>query len=98
MPRKVRASPAAEEIATKLARAILQIEMKKRGVSYRDLTEKLNLARIEDNEANVRNKIGRGTFSASFFLTCLLLMRAKQIDLEWSFEEMEKLLKVGDES
>ncbi len=92
MPKKVETSPVIEELAERTARTILQIEMKKKGWSYRDLAERLNIAGIEDNEANVRNKIGRGTFSASFLLMCLMLMNCHQVDLVWAVEEAEKLL------
>jgi hypothetical protein len=65
------------------AKRILQIEMKKRGLGYRELTEKLNQLKdwAPENERNVRNKIGRGTFSAAFMVECLLAMGCRSIDL-----------------
>jgi hypothetical protein len=92
MPKKVPISSAAAELTTRMASAILQIEMKKQGISYGDLARRLRLFEIEDNEANVRNKIGRGTFSAWFFLGCLLVMGCKKIDLEWTVDEYSKLV------
>jgi len=35
------------------------------------LTDKLNEMGIEEKEANVRNKIGRGKFSAAFMAECM---------------------------
>lgn len=47
---------------------ILKAEIKRAGHTYASLTEKLNEMGIEEKEANVRNKIGRGKFSAAFML------------------------------
>jgi hypothetical protein len=70
-----------EHMMGQYARTLLQIEMKKRGLKYRDLTEKLNINDPNENERNVRNKIARGTFSAGFFVSCLLAMGCKTLPL-----------------
>ena len=96
MPRKVETNLVIEKLATRTARTILQIEMKKKGWTYRDLAERSNVNGIADNEANVRNKIGRGTFSARFFIMCLILMNCHQVDLVWAIQEAEKHLNEGE--
>ncbi len=50
---------------------ILKGEIKRAGLTYASLTEKLNQMGIDEKEVNVRNKIGRGKFSAAFMMQCL---------------------------
>ena len=45
---------------------LLKAELKRRGVTYAELA-----ARIGDKEANVRNKLARGKFSAAYLLQSL---------------------------
>ena len=52
---------------------ILKAELKRQGVTYAQLAE-----RIGDKEVNIRNKLSRGKFSAAFFLRCL---DAAQVEL-----------------
>jgi hypothetical protein len=64
------------------ARLIMQVEMAKRDMSYRELTEKINAKfKITENERNIRNRVARGTFTAGFFLMCLIAMDCKQIEI-----------------
>jgi hypothetical protein len=50
---------------------LLKGELKRRGVGYRDLSERLAKLGIHESEANIANKISRGGFSAVFLLQCL---------------------------
>ncbi|WP_249139091.1 DUF6471 domain-containing protein [Actibacterium sp. MT2.3-13A] len=45
---------------------LLKAELKRKGVTYAQLADL-----IGDKEANIRNKLSRGKFSAAFFLHCL---------------------------
>jgi hypothetical protein len=45
--------------------------LKKRDLSYFDLTEKLADIGVKTDRRIVNNKIGRGTFSAVFFFQCM---------------------------
>jgi Domain of unknown function (DUF6471) len=54
-----------------LVKGLLKAELKRRNLSYADLAEKLAAIGIKDNERNISNKIGRGTFTAIFFIQCL---------------------------
>lgn len=58
------------------AKRILKAEMQRRGVSYKELAETLRErgAGAGANEANIRNQINRGGFSAGFFIECCLAM------------------------
>lgn len=45
---------------------MLKAELKRKGVTYAQLAEM-----IGDKEVNIRNKLARGKFTASFLLHCL---------------------------
>lgn len=45
---------------------LLKAELKRAGMTYAQLAEK-----IGDKEPNVRNKLSRGKFTAAFMLRCL---------------------------
>jgi hypothetical protein len=53
------------------AKGLLKAELKRKGVTYRDLAAKLETMGIRESEANIANKISRGGFSAVFLLQCL---------------------------
>ena len=60
----------------------LKAELKRQGLSYADLAKKLAAVGVHDKEANIKNKIGRGTFSAVFFFQCMKAIGCKTIHLE----------------
>jgi 3-mercaptopyruvate sulfurtransferase SseA len=53
------------------AKGLLKSELKKRGVSYKQLAEKLAELGIEESDRNIANKLARGGFSAVFLIQCL---------------------------
>ena len=55
---------------------ILKAELKRKGVTYAQLAEK-----IGDKEPNVRNKLSRGKFTAAFLLQCLTSVGVEKVDL-----------------
>jgi hypothetical protein len=68
LPRKE--DPINQEFET-LAKNLLKGELKRRGVTYAQLAEKLATIGVQENERNLNNKISRGGFSAAFLLQCL---------------------------
>lgn len=62
--------PVNKEYETK-AKNLLKGELKRRGVTYAQLAEKLAEIGVQENERNLNNKISRGGFSAAFLLECL---------------------------
>ena len=68
--KKVQIMPDRPEYEKKMS-LILKSEIKRAGLTYSTLTDKLNDMGIEEKEANVRNKIGRGKFSAAFMAECM---------------------------
>ncbi len=48
------------------AAGLLKAELKRKGVTYAQLADL-----VGDKEANIRNKLSRGKFTAAFLLQCL---------------------------
>lgn len=63
------------------AKGILKAEIARRHLSYKDLVEKLNAIGVSETEANLRNKVSRGGFSAGFFVQCLVAIGAHTLRL-----------------
>ncbi|WP_461221618.1 DUF6471 domain-containing protein [Methylobacterium sp. CM6247] len=63
------------------AKNLLKAELKRKGVSYRDLVEKLAPLGVEETERNIANKISRGGFTAVFLLQCLEAIGAKSLNI-----------------
>jgi hypothetical protein len=64
------------------AKNLLKAELKRRGLSYRDLAEKLATIDVQETERNLNNKVSRGGFSAAFLLQCLVAIGASTLRLE----------------
>ena len=60
---------------------ILKGELKRRGVTYAQLVEKLAAIGVHETEPNVRNKLARGKFTAVFLVQCLEAIGATEIRL-----------------
>ena len=52
-------------------KGILKGELKRRNVSYQQLSDRLADMGLHEGEKNIRNKISRGGFSAVFLIQCL---------------------------
>ena len=63
-------------------KGMLKAELKRQNLSYADLAEKLAAIGIKDNELNIKNKIGRGSFTAVFFVQCMKAIGCRTIHLE----------------
>ncbi|MGB7655422.1 MAG: DUF6471 domain-containing protein [Novosphingobium sp.] len=61
------------------AKNLLKAELKRRGVTYAGLAEKLAGIGISENERNLNNKISRGGFTAAFLLQCLTAIGTNDI-------------------
>jgi hypothetical protein len=60
---------------------LLKSELKRAGLKYGDLVEKLAEIGVEEKEVNVRNKLSRGSFTAAYFLQCLEAIGAREVRL-----------------
>jgi hypothetical protein len=65
-----------------LVKGLLKAELKRRNLSYADLADRLAAIGVKDNRRNITNKIGRGNFTAIFFVQCMQAIGAKTIHLE----------------
>lgn len=61
---------------------LLKAELKRRNVSYRDLVEKLAALGVAETERNLANKISRGSYTAVFFIQCLVAIGCSTLRLE----------------
>lgn len=64
------------------AKNILKSELKRRGITYADLAERLQTLGVKENERNLANKISRGSFTAAFFMMCMDVIGASNVALE----------------
>lgn len=64
------------------AKGILRAEMLRKGMSYADLVRVLGENGVKESEANLRNKLSRGSFTAAFLFECLSAMGVKTLHLD----------------
>ena len=64
-----------------VAKNLLRAELKRRGLTYRDLADRLAQIGVRDNERNLANKISRGGFSAAFLIECLDAIGCRTVDI-----------------
>jgi ribosomal protein L20 len=60
---------------------MLKAELKRQGVTYGQLVEKLAEIGVEEKEVNIRNKLARGKFSAAFLVQCLRAIGVQSLRL-----------------
>lgn len=66
----------------KKASALIKAELKKKDVSYIELSQRLAAIGVPDNPNNVNGKINRGAFGFDFFLQCMHVIGTQTIRLE----------------
>jgi hypothetical protein len=64
-----------------LAKNVLKGELKRKGVTYAQLVEKLAKLEIHETERNLNNKISRGGFTAAFLFQCLIAIEVREVRL-----------------
>ena len=65
-----------------MAANLLKAELKRKGVTYAQLVEKLAAIGVDEKEVNIRNKLSRGKFTAAFLLQCLRAIGAHSLQLD----------------
>lgn len=60
---------------------LLKAELKRKGVTYAQLVDKLAEIGVDEKEVNIRNKLSRGKFTAAFMLQCLEVIGAAELRL-----------------
>jgi hypothetical protein len=76
-----KSNPLVQEYEEK-AKNLLKAELKRKGIGYRDLAEKLTALGLPETERNLANKISRGGFTAAFLIQCLSAIGASALRLE----------------
>lgn len=68
----------------------LRRQLRLRNMRYQDLSRLLyEKLEVEQTEANLKTKIGRGNFGAQLFMMCLTVLEIKTLDLS----EIDELIK-----
>lgn len=62
-------------------RNILKGELKRRGISYKELADRLNKIGVDENAHNLTNKIHRASFNAVFFFQCMDVIGCNKIEI-----------------
>ena len=60
---------------------LLKSELKRAGVTYKELVVKLEAIGIHEKEVNIRNKLARGKFPAAFLFYCLDAIEVTELRL-----------------
>ena len=61
---------------------LLKSQLKLKGITYAQLVERLAEIDVAETEANVRNKLSRGKFTAAFLLQCLEAIGTRSLSLD----------------
>lgn len=63
------------------AKNLLRSELKRKGVTYAQLSDLLRKIGVQENEKNIANKISRGVFTMAFFLQCMAAIEVTELRL-----------------
>ena len=63
------------------AKNLLKGELKRRGITYAQLAEKLGVIGVRETERNLANKISRGGFTVAFLLQCCFVIGAHTLHM-----------------
>lgn len=77
---KVTVTEREKEWAIKASRYI-KAELKRAGIGYKELAERLNSHGLQETEDSISGKLTRGTFSVTFFLAVLTVLGIEAVTL-----------------
>ncbi len=63
------------------AKNLLRSELKRKGVTYAQLSGLLEKIGVDENEKNIANKVSRGVFTMAFFLQCMSAIEVQEVRL-----------------
>lgn len=63
-------------------KGLLKAELARKGVTYKELAEKLATIGVTETSENIANKISRGKFTAVFLVQCLEAIECSVIRLD----------------
>jgi hypothetical protein len=64
------------------ASRFLKAELKRAGIGYKELAERLNRHGLQETETSITGKLARCSFAATFFLACLAVLELDGVRLE----------------
>jgi hypothetical protein len=64
------------------ASRFIKAELKRAGIGYRELAERLNKHGLHETEDSISAKLARGTFAVAFFLAVLAVLGLSGVQLE----------------
>jgi hypothetical protein len=64
------------------ASRFVKAELKRAGIGYKELAERLRNHGLNETETSITGKLARGTFAASFFLATLAALEMDGVRLE----------------
>src|ERR1700719_947097 len=70
------------KVARDWLKAKLKQELRSRRMTYGELVRRLNEIGVPENEVNIRNKMSRGTFTATFFVQCLVILGVRNLKID----------------
>lgn len=62
------------------AKGLIRNGLARRGLTYSDLAVRLRLIGVDLDERSLKNRVGRGSFSAVFLMQCLTVLGVDQIE------------------
>lgn len=65
-----------------MVKGMLKAEIKRRNMTYDQLSEKLATIGVHETPTNLRTKISRGGFSAVFLVQCLRAMECRSLAID----------------
>jgi hypothetical protein len=81
MPKNTYKNNALTQEYEEKAKNLLKAELKRHGVTYAQLVEKLGELGVQETERNLANKISRGGFTAAFLIQCLRAIDCRMLHL-----------------
>lgn len=61
---------------------LLKAEIKRKGLTYAQVIERMEANGVSENERNLRNKLSRGKFTAAYLLQVMEAIGAFEVRLE----------------
>jgi Domain of unknown function (DUF6471) len=62
--------------------AFLKVKLREKGITLHELAERLAKLGLKESETSLAKKLGRGSFSATFFLICLTALELESLKME----------------
>lgn len=74
--------PQSYEAWEQAAKELIEIEMMRRGIRYKQLSRMLEELGIDESPDQINRKVNRKRFSGAFLLACLFAMGVKTVSLD----------------